>query len=222
MRINRPDVFDNSNLINVMKLKDLPKEYRFPTILTDKDKIKNIKKIEMVVRSSLEYKDYIKYLREYANMHKCHFFKDVEKESNKKISIEVHHEPFTLYDITQIVLEKWIDEEREINHFGIAEEVMRLHYKNMVGLIPLSVTVHQLVHDGKVFIPVQDVYGKGFVDFVIEYDEYINPDLRRILNEKIDISRDIAVEQDLSILERKYVYIEVDGMKVPALEEFVA
>lgn len=222
MRVNRPDVFNNDNLINVMKLRDLPKEYRFPTILTDKDKIKNIKKIEMVVRSSLEYKDYIKYLREYVNMHKCRFFKDVEKESNKKISIEVHHEPFTLYDITQIVLEKWIDEEREINHFGIAEEVMRLHYKNMVGLIPLSATVHQLVHDGKVFIPVQDVYGKGFVDFVIEYDEYINPDLRRILNEKIDISRDIAVEQDLSILERKYVYIEVDGMKVPALEEFMA
>ena len=220
MRVNRPDtIFNNDNLINVMKLKDVPNEYRFPTILTDRDKVKNIKNIEKLVRGSSEYRDYIKYLREYANMHKCHFFKDVSKENNKKISIEIHHEPFTLYDITQVVLEKWISEEMEINHFLIAEEVMRLHYKNMVGLIPLSITVHQLVHDGRVFIPVQDVYGKGFVDFVIEYDEYINPDLRRILNEKIDISRNIAIEQDLSILERKYVYIEVEGVLYPSLEE---
>lgn len=221
MRVNRPDtIFNNDNLINVMKLKDVPKEYRFPTILTDRDKVKNIKNIEKLIRSSAEYRDYIKYLREYANMHKCHFFKDVSKENNKKISIEVHHEPFTLYDITQIVLEKWISDEMEINHFLIAEEVMRLHYKNMVGLIPLSATVHQLVHDGRVFIPVQDVYGKGFIDFVIEYEDFINPDLRRILNEKIDISRNIAVEQDLSILERKYVYIEVEGVLYPSLEEF--
>lgn len=219
MRVNRPDVFNNDNLINVMKVKDVPQAYRFPTILTDKDKVKNIKKIEMVVRSSQEYKDYIKYLREYANMYKCHFLKDVMKDNNKKITIEVHHEPFTLYDITQIVLEKWIAYEMEINHFLIAEEVMRLHYRNMVGLIPLSATVHQLVHDGRVFIPVQDVYGKGFVDFVIEYDEFINPDLKRILKQKIDISRNIAVEQDLSILERKYVYIEVDGVTYPTLEE---
>ena len=220
MRVNRPDtIFNNDNLINVMKLKDVPNEYRFPTILTDRDKVKNIKNIEKLIRGSSEYRDYIKYLREYANMHKCHFFKDVSKENNKKISIEIHHEPFTLYDITQVVLEKWISEEMEINHFLIAEEVMRLHYKNMVGLIPLSITVHQLVHDGRVFIPVQDVYGKGFVDFVIEYDEYINPDLRRILNEKIDISRNIAIEQDLSILERKYVYIEVEGVLYPSLEE---
>lgn len=219
MRVNTPDVFTNNNLINVMKLKDVPKEYRFPTIMNDKDKVKNIKKIEMIIRGSMEYKDYIKYLREYVDMSKCYFFKNVTKENNRKVSIEIHHEPFTLFDITKIVLEKWLYNEMEVNHFLIAEEVMKLHYQNKVGLIPLTATAHQLVHNGKLFIPVQDVYGKGFIDFVLEYDDFIDQDLRKILNEKIDISRDIAVEQNLSILERKYIYVDVDGVSMPALEE---
>lgn len=219
MRVNTPGVFNTDNLINVMKIKDVPKEYRFPTILNDKDKVKNIKKIEMIIRSSMEYKDYIKYLREYADMSRCYFLKNVIKENNKKVSIEVHHEPFTLFDITKIVLEKWLYEEREINHFLIAEEVMRLHYQNKVGLIPLSKTTHELVHLGKLFIPVQDVYGKGFIDFVLEYDDFIDQDLRKILNEKIDISRDIAIEQNLSILERKYIYVDVDGVMIPSIDD---
>ena len=219
MRVNTPGVFSADNLINVTKLKDVPKCHRFPTALDDKAKVKNIKKIEAIVRGSMEYKDYIKYLREYAGLHKCYFFKDISKENNRKVSIEIHHEPFTLFDITKIVLEKWLYNEMEINHFLIAEEVMRLHYKNMVGLIPLTKTTHDLVHLGKLFVPVQDVYGKGFIDFVLEYDDFIDQDLRKILNEKIDISREIATEQNLSLLERKYIYVEVDGVSMPALED---
>lgn len=219
MRVNTPGVFSNENLINVMKLKDVPKCHRFPTALDDKAKVKNIKKIEALVRGSMEYKDYIKYLREYAGLHKCYFFKDITKENNRKVSIDIHHEPFTLFDITKIVLEKWLYEEKDINHFLIAEEVMRLHYKNMVGLIPLTKTVHELVHLGKLFVPVQDVYGKGFIDFVLEYDDFIDQDLRKILNEKIDISRDIAIEQNLSLIERKYLYVEVDGVMMPSIDD---
>lgn len=218
MRINRPQLFNNKNLINITKLKDLEKEYRFPPILTDKHKVKNIKKIESVIRSSLEYREYIKYLITHMNMDKCHFLPKVKKENGKRITIEIHHEPFTLYDITQIVFEKWLNEEREINHFLIAEEVMKLHYKNQVGLIPLSATVHQLVHDGKIFIPVQDVYGRGFIDFINEYD--IGEDLHSVLFDKIQLSREIDQEENLSILERKYEYISIDGIDFPCVEDF--
>ena len=48
----------------------------------------------------------------------------------------------------------------------VAKEITMLHYKLLIGLIPLSKTVHQLVHDGKLFIPVENVMGRyrTFVD----------------------------------------------------------
>lgn len=220
MRINKPDYFDNDNLVNVMKIKDVEPAYRFPMILDDKDKIKNIKKIEMMIRGSLEYKEFIKYLKDTANMHKCRYLKNVIRKGKEKITIEVHHEPFTLFDLTQIVMDKFLDEGREINHFKIAEEVMKLHYLNMVGLVPLSTTVHQLVHDGRIFIPLQDVYGTGIVDFIKENEKYMSKELKRLLMQKIKISRDICQDQNLSILERKYTYVRVEGVNYPALDQF--
>lgn len=219
MRVNRPKIFANKNKINITKLKDLEKEHRFPPILTDQHKVKNIKRIESVVRGSLEYREYIKYLVNHMNMDKCHFLPKVKKQDGRRISVEIHHEPFTLYDITQIVFEKHEREGRDINHFLIAEEVMKLHYMNQVGLIPLSATVHQLVHDGKIFIPVQDVYGKGFIDFINEYD--ISDELRTVLFDKIQMSREIEQDDNLSILERQYEYISIDGIDYPSLENFM-
>lgn len=220
MRCNKPEIFNNSNLLNVIKItEELPIESRYISIGSDKEKTKLIKKIEMVVRSSPEYREYIKYLKEYVDLTACHFFNQVKNNGRRKISIEIHHEPFTLFDITNIVLTRWIENGMTLNTFLIAEEVMKLHFQNKVGLIPLSITVHELVHDGKIFIPLQDVYGKGFIQFVQDYDVYIDPDLRRILNEKIEFSRDIAYKQDLSILEKKYVYIDYDGFVFPQLQD---
>lgn len=220
MRCNKPEIFNNSNLLNVLKItEELPQESRYISIGSDKEKVKFIKKIEMVVRSSSEYREYVKYLKEYVDLNTCHFFNKVTNNGRRKISIEIHHEPFTLFDIANIVLTKWTENGQSLNTFLIAEEVMKLHFQNKVGLIPLSATVHELVHVGKIFIPLQDVYGKGFVNFVQEYDDYIDPELRKIMNEKIETSRDIAYKQDLSILEKKYVYIDYDGFTFPTLEE---
>lgn len=219
MRINKAKSFKKTKLINVKQLKDIPKEHRFTSILNERDKLKAIKKIEMIVRSSAEYKEYVKYLREYVNMNKCHFFSGITKENGRKVSIEIHHEPFTLFDISKIVLEKWVYHDEDINLFLISEEIMKLHYQNRVGLIPLTSTVHELVHNGKIFIPIQDVYGKGFIDFIAEYDDFIDQDLRKILNDKIDISRDIIQEDNLSILDKNYVYLEIEGITMPSLTE---
>ncbi len=219
MRVNIPENFDASHLITYMKLKDVPQATRFPATLDEKAKVKNIKKIEAIVRGSLEYKEYIKFLKEYVNMNKCYFLKRVTNANKKKISIEIHHEPFTLFDITKIVLNKWMEMEKDINHFLIAEEVIGLHYKNMVGLIPLSKTPHEEVHLGKLFIPLQEVYGKGFVDFVQQYDNFIDDDLRKMLNEKIELSRDAMIRQDTTILEKKYIYIDDESVEIPDTEQ---
>ncbi|WP_171567779.1 hypothetical protein, partial [Brevibacillus sp. MCWH] len=83
-----------------------------------------------------------------------------------------------------------------------------------------SVTVHELVHSGKLFIPLQNVYG-DFISFLEEYEQYISQDLKDILQIKLKMSKELE-SLDLSILEKKYVYLEVDGMTFPQpLEEII-
>jgi hypothetical protein len=221
MRIPKIENYhSNDNLVEYKKIKDIPKLTKQIILFNDKDKIKLIKSIEFIVRRSMEYKHYIQFLREEVDMRICSFFNNINNKDNKKISIEIHHEPFTLFDLVQIVLEKFIINEIEINPLLIAEEVMKIHYQGRVGLIPLSITVHQLIHNGKLFIPLQNVYG-NFISFLEEYDNYINQDLKNILEAKLKMSREIE-NLDLSILEKKYIYLEVEGFTFPQQLELAA
>ena len=108
-----------------------------------------------------------------------------------------------------------------LNYFRIASEVTMLHYQHKVGLIPLSVTVHQLYHLGKIFIPIQAVDNLGLIEFVKEYEDYIPEEQKDILVEKIKLSKEIEEQgyQDLSILGKKYTYLEIEGQTFPRLIE---
>lgn len=181
-------------------------------IVNDKDRVKLIKSVERIVRSSLEYKQYIKFLKEEIDMTCCSFFENVNNDT-PRVKLEVHHEPFTLFDITAIVLSRFLNNEEPINPLKISEEVMLLHYRNMVGLIPLSSTVHGLVHDGRIVIPLQCVYG-DYMSFIDEYYDYIPEDVLGALQAKIELSKDIQ-SVDTSILNKRYVYLDVDGFSFP-------
>jgi hypothetical protein len=94
---------------------------------------------------------------------------------------------------------------------------MKIHYQNKVGLIPLSATVHKLLHTGRIFVPLQNVYG-NFIGFLEEYEPYISNDLKNILECKLKMSKDVQ-NQDTSILERKYIYLDVEGFNLPQIIE---
>lgn len=182
---------------------------------TDKEKVKFIKTVEGMVRTSREYRDYVTYLKKYLDMTCCSFFQGVTSKNTRGVKIEIHHEPFTLFDITSIVIDKWRDQERDLNHLLIAEEIMKIHYRGLVGLIPLSLTVHQLVHDNKIFIPLQAVFG-DVPKFMKEYESHINDNYVDMIKKKLDDSKKV---QDNSILETSYMYLEVDGFTFPSLVE---
>lgn len=184
-----------------------------------KDKDKFIKRIERVIRSSMEYRDYIAYLKEYVNMNQCAFFNNVENAQGNRVRIEIHHEPLTLYDIVKVVVNKYIQEAIPLNELYIADEVMNLHYTNQVGLIPLSKSVHQIVHNSNdIIIPLHMVYG-NYKQFLEEYNDYLSIDetdtfiLDKIEN-KINESREFNKEM-ANKLTPKYVYVEVEGYSLP-------
>ena len=183
-------------------------------ILSDKDKEKAIKHIEKaIIRPSIEYHSYIKFLKENFDMTSCSFFSNVTNKNSKRIKIEIHHSPFTLFDITSIVAEKQMHTIGVFNYFKIAEEVMKLHYQCKVGLIPLSSTVHSLVHNGSLFIPLDCPRG-NFIDFMEEYSRYISQDLMGMLEDAYVLTKQV---QDLSLLNTVYTYVETDGFTLPQI-----
>lgn len=211
---------ENKNLFEIATFDEVDTIDMQFNIISDKDRVKTVKTIERMVRSSLEYKDYIKYLKTYMNMTHDSFFKQVEQSQYSKITIEIHHAPLTLYDITMVVLIKHEDEYGEIDLLHIAEEVMKLHYQCKVGLLPLAKTVHDLVHMGKVFIPVQMVRG-NWIEFYKDYKKYFIGDMEDKLKKIVKFSKET---QDLSLLETKFTYVNVSGFRTLSLigqEEFL-
>lgn len=179
----------------------------------NRDRVKFIKTCESLIRKSMEYKDYIKFLKNHMDMNKCLVLKGLNVENGKRYSIEIHHEPFTLFDIVETVLLKREYLGEGINPFLIADEVMELHYDEKIGLVPLSKTMHQLVHDDKIFIPLQLIYHK-YDKFYDEYEPFMSERLKEAIELKVNIS--LKCPDILSdILDPEFVYIEIDGFIFP-------
>ena len=175
----------------------------------EKELDKYIKRIEKMVRNSYEYREYIKFLKEEIDMNQCAFFPKLSRED---ISLEIHHAPFTLYDITAIVLNETRINDCNATIFDVANKVMKLHYEGMIGLIPLSLTVHQLVHNGDVFIPLDYVHGdiKGFYN---KYKNYMTSEQLEVLSKNIHETNLLNKEKyNPTVLERRYTYLEVEGL----------
>lgn len=179
-------------------------------IIDDKQKTKYIKYLEKLIRSSFEYKkEYIPYLSESQGMNLCSVFQNISKKLARSIRIHIHHEPFTLYDICLVVLTKHIETRDKIVTMDICEEVMELHFKGEVGLLPLSCTVHDAVHDGKVFIPLQYL-DEGFMNFYNLYKPYIKKlGMEEKLLKKLELSKTFNNKSN-NILHKKYIKVSSD------------
>ena len=201
------------NDVDIVKIpKDIPvMDIEDYDLFDDKEREKYINDLERHVRSSYEYRNMVQYLREYMNMNSCAFIPNITNEVNRKIKIELHHSPFTLRDICVTILNKRIKNNEILTIESVAYEVMFVHYSLMVGLIPLSETVHQLVHSQYIFIPTDKVYGY-YKNFVKTYNDYIDPELLDKLDELERLT--IAGTYNDSykeVLEKKYITIDMEG-----------
>ena len=128
MRVPKTHHYDTSEKITRVHL-DAPIVIpRLPVITNDRQRVKLIKTIETYVRSSLEYKDLIKYLKDYIDMNQCEFFQNFDG-SQKPGLIQIHHEPFDLFSITQIVMNRQEKELGYINELQVAEDSEEYKYE---------------------------------------------------------------------------------------------
>lgn len=153
----------------------------------DEKKVKQfIKAVESVVRRSSYYSEYIGKINE-LGITNCALLGNVSKNSETKVEVEMHHFPWTLYDIVQIHLNKAISNERKFTTFSLANDIIRDHYNNIIPLVPLCKTAHQLVHTGDAAISVKQVFG-DIHEFINKYEEYMTDEMIIKYNKIIEYS----------------------------------
>jgi hypothetical protein len=206
------DKRDRKNRTINIEIGERPERSQF-VFRSNNDRIKFIKGTEKLIRSSMEYKDYIKFLKDHMDMNRCIILKNIVNGNGKHYSIEIHHEPFTLFDLVDISLCKADLEGMPRNQLKIAEEVMELHYAGLIGLVPLTKTQHELVTNGKVFIPLSKIY-QDYAKYYKEYKEYLPDAIREKLDYKIRLSMaSDNVQSD--VLDTEFIYINCDGFDFP-------
>lgn len=119
----------------------------------DKGKEKFIKKIQRLFRSSPEYKRWV-WLQHETKELVCPFTK-----INGNLSpdlIELHHHPFTLYEIIEIFLDNIVERYGAtyegvhvlncVSTFDVQRVIQDVHLLDYVPFVPLSKTYHQQYH----------------------------------------------------------------------------
>ena len=175
--LNQPDNIYIDNTFSTMVLPELSyfdsDQY---DLYDNKDYGKFIQDIERAVRMSYEYRSLINYLRNVEGMNQCSILQNVSNLESNKVKIEIHHSPLGLFDVCSTVVKKRLHNGESMDIFDCCKEVMFLHYIGYIGLVPLSATVHEMVHNSYIFIPLNIIRG-AWRKFIDDYYNFIEPEV---------------------------------------------
>ena len=176
--------------------------------------------IKADVRKSIEYSRMMNFLKNNLDMNRCSFLANIAGGNRSKIKIEIHHDPFTIEDIIRIVYAKRASYLEPLDVEQVAKEVGYLHYRLMVGLIPLSTTVHELVGNNYLFVPTTHVMG-NYKEFVERYRDFIDPETMAILQRLEEATLVYDETRAHDILKRHYVYINIGDEQLPTYDTII-
>ena len=204
------------NNIQVMVMENIPSyDTEDYDLFNEKDFKKYIDDIERMIRSSREYREAVQYMRKFINMNTSLFFQNINNIETTKIKIELHHHPFTLYDIVLTVFNKRSRLQEPLDIELVAKEVAYLHYFLIIGLVPLSRTEHKLVHNQALFIPLK-LNGKPIVlgdynKFIEMYERDIPEDAMVRFNTYKDLTKNYNQVINTEILKISPTYLQLPG-----------
>ena len=202
-----PKVFDGSEIPPFVE--------RDWDLSDDKEVNKFIKHIEQhYIRSSYEYRSMVQYMRNYMNMNECSYFIGVNNIDSPKIKIHLHHDPFDLFTITKTVYNKRVAFYESIAEEDIALEVMYLHYSLMIGLIPVSATAHNLIHNQYLLVPIEKVVG-NYQEFFDRYSPWMDTECIDIYNKLKNLSTEYSDDYK-TLLSRQFIYINMGDNDITA------
>lgn len=132
-----------------------------------------IKAVERMVRTSKYYSRYIAHLKVDLGLNFCQVKGNIAEDEDAGVTdlIEMHHGPiFTLFDVVSIILNYMLAKDMKITTFSVANKVIEEHFKHRVQTVMLCETVHQLVHDNKVFLNYRQGFGDLYSFLEIYYE----------------------------------------------------
>lgn len=214
-----------ANQLQVLAFDSIP-QYETETydIYSDKDFKKFINDAEAQVRKSIEYKRCIQFLKDNMGMNESPFMEGVSSKDSPKVKIELHHSPFTLFDIALIVFNKRLYYGESLELQAVAKEVCKLHYYLVVGLVALTKTEHELVHNQYLFVPCTRVlgdYGK-FMDY---YHNFMTPEQLEMIDRIEDMSDNYAqyAAQNEIVLQNNLITLDTSkAYELPNFDEVKA
>ena len=173
---------------------------------------KEIKRVETEIRRSFEYRGLIQFIKQNLNINHCSFYEDYSMKNG--LTIEIHHSPYTLYDITEAVMAKSMKNKGFWETFRIVEEVNMLHYQFKIGLTPLNPTAHKLVHAGQLAVHPKIVIG-FWKEFYGEYQAYLGDAACKKYEDMIALENTNGGEPKIpKILEYRPTTIEIPNMQI--------
>lgn len=150
-----------------------------------------IKAVEKVVRTSKYYSRYISHLKTDLGMCYCQIKGNIyeDEELDYKDLIEMHHGPvLTLFDVTSIILNDMIIKGEKITTFSVAHRVLEEHFNYNVQTVMLCKTVHEMVHDNKVFLNLKQGFGDLF-RFLEKYHDVLEKQDIDKINDYVERSK---------------------------------
>lgn len=176
----------------------------------EKSKEKFIKSIERIIRTSLEYSAYIRYLKTTVLLTQCSVLNALPEEVSKSLNIEMHHCPLTLYDLVDIILTKHLKLGTNYTRVSIANDVMISHYQNQIGLVPMTKTMHQLIHSGVQVVNKDDIFG-DYHAFAEQYSTFLEDEHRSKIERVDSLSRsEIQNTRSRYLQVDPELYLEID------------
>ena len=214
--IRKPNAAELINRSTKIKVDISPQEHMSDYHIKDDSKklkkfVKNIKKL---MRSSYEYRQFNKFLKEHSGMGLCGNHPNITWEDG--FSIEIHHYPLTAEDIVYTVIYKRIEMNECLKMTSILDELIMLHYIGLIGLYPYCTTCHQ--HDSSVenddFIALDALYGSPEKFFEL-YGTFMTEDLQSKLKTyfKADEAYQIIDNNIDEKVVKNWIYIEDDGVE---------
>ena len=203
-----------------LQIEEKPQRKQYDTF-SKKGRYKYLTYIKALVRKTPEYRQYVEFLKKHRGQNRSHVLPAATTGNGKKYSIELHHEPFSLFEICDIVVTKRETLGESLNPLHVVEEVLELHYDGKVGLVPLDITSHELCEKGLIFIPLQDIYQR----YDLFYDEYdalceIPEKIKNMLEIKIELSEKIESGLVMSdMLNPQFTYLDINGQQFPEVPE---
>lgn len=149
----------------------------------ESDYNKFIKNCELLIRRSLEYKDWRNYIIEVLGINTCM----ITDERIDEVSVEVHHHLPSMFTLVKGITNKKLAKDKEFSTFDIATEAIELHFKNKVGYVTLVKTLHEKFHNG--FLDIPKEYIKGDYNYFLKnYSEFLDSEELDNINSRLIIT----------------------------------